>query len=491
MGQPFLFFVLIQWFSCRAGIRATGDTIKMLNHASLTLNPDGVIIRVDNGLLDMLGYSPGDLVGQPVSCVLTKVEAGTLAGILERSNAAGPVHGLKTSLARKDGSPADSYISFYPMQDREGRVYSIVLTFDSAPGAATPALFSNEFQRMFRFSNDAVAVTDTRGNILDVNQAFLDTYGYSRMELLGANPRILKSHHSSRELYVRMWADILDPAIGYWRGEIINLRKDKTEVPALLSISAIKDESGEIVNFLGVALDMTAEKDLERLRKMYIDYIIHDMRGPLTTIMLNSDLLQMQIEALIPEKAKKKLDVIRHSSQRLSHMTSDILDYSRLQSGAHVSLDRKRLPFGRVFKDAAMPFEAVGKRFIVNGVDYADYVFDDAEVFVDPEKLNRVIYNLLGNAFKYASSAVAVWFSVNDEGLTMTVEDDGKGIDRKDAERIFEAFYQGQDGIRSGSAGLGLSIVKSFVEAHGGRVWSEPGLGKGARFSLHIPDVKI
>ncbi len=130
MGQPFLFFVLIQWFSCRAGIRATGDTIKMLNHASLTLNPDGVIIRVDNGLLDMLGYSPGDLVGQPVSCVLTKVEAGTLAGILERSNAAGPVHGLKTSLARKDGSPADSYISFYPMQDREGRVYSIVLTFD-------------------------------------------------------------------------------------------------------------------------------------------------------------------------------------------------------------------------------------------------------------------------------------------------------------------------------------------------------------------------
>ena len=471
-------------------LNVTGDFFEMLNHASLTLNPDGLIIRVDNGLLDMLGYAPGDLVGQSVADVLAQVEAGTLKEILDRSKAAVPVHGLKTGLVRKDGSFAVSYLSFYPMHDREGRVYSVVLTFDQAPGAATPPLFSNEFQRMFRFSNDAVAVTDTSGNILDVNQAFLDTYGYSRGELLGANPRILKSHHSSRELSSRMWADILDPSIGYWRGEIINIRKDGSEVPALLSISAIKDESGEIVNFLGVALDMTAEKELERLRKMYIDYIIHDMRGPLTTIMLNSDLLQMLVEAMIPEKARKKIEVIRHSSQRLSYMTSDILDYSRLQSGAHLALDRKAVPFGQIFRDAAMPFEGGNKRFIVNGVDYADYVFDEAEVLVDTEKLNRVIYNLLGNTFKYASTAVTVRLSINDGGLDMTIEDDGRGIDRKDADRIFEAFYQAEDGIRSGSAGLGLSVVKSFVEAHGGRVWSEPGLEKGARFSFHIPYAK-
>ncbi len=465
-------------------------SVKMLNHASLTLTPDGLIIRVDNGILEMLGYVSGDLVGQSVDLVLTAAEAVDLKETIERSKSTGAVHGLKTGLVRKDGSSLTSYISFYPMQDRQGRVYSVVLTFDSVPGVATPPLFSNEFQRMFRFSNDAVAVTDTRGCILDVNQAFLDTYGYSRGELLGANPRILKSHHSSRELYSSMWADILDQAIGYWRGEIINLRKDGTEVPALLTISAIKDESGEVVNFLGVALDMTVEKELERLRKIYIDYIVHDMRGPLTTIMLNSDLLQMQIEAMSPEKARKKIDVIKHSSQRLSHMTADILDYSRLQRGANLPLDRKSVLFSQILREAAMPFEAVGKRFVVNGVDYADYIFDDAEIFVDIEKLNRVLYNLICNAFKYASTLVEVRFVIDDKGLAVTVEDDGRGISRKDAERIFEAFYQGEDGIRSGSAGLGLSVVKSFVEAHGGRVWSEPGKDTGARFSFHIPYVK-
>ena len=98
-----------------------------------------------------------------------------------------------------------------------------------------------------------------------------------------------------------------------------------------------------------------------------------------------------------------------------------------------------------------------------------------------------IIYNLLSNACKYAASEVRLEFDCCDEGLTIHVADDGKGIALEDAERVFDAFYQTTAGVKAGGAGLGLSIVKSFVEAHEGRVWVEPGQGKGVRFGAFLP----
>ncbi|MBW7957534.1 MAG: PAS domain-containing sensor histidine kinase [Deltaproteobacteria bacterium] len=454
----------------------------MLKEGSLSLDRQGRIIRFSHSLEDMLGYTSDEAMGKEFSMLVPPGAESPVEAFLDGSEEeARPASG-KTGMLRKDGRVSELYLSIHPLRDRTGALYSVLLTL-SMKKTGLPAYLTEEFRRIFKFSNDGVAITDRDGSIIDVNPAFLDTYGYQRHEVLGRNPRILKSHHSTGDLYERMWQDILDPSKGFWRGEIINIARDGSEVPVLLSINAIKDEHGEIRNFLGIAFNMTREKKLEKLRKMYIDHIVHDIRGPLTSISINSELLLMGQE--FSEKARKKLDVILSSAQRIESMTSDILDFSRAENGK-LAVRREAVRLSDTVRDAALPFEGSGKRLLLNGALFSEGTID-IEVHADEDKLRRIIYNLLSNAFKHASETVDISAGLDSDGLRFTVWNDGKGISHEEAERIFDAFYQTAEGIKTGGAGLGLSIVKSFVEAHGGKVWVEAGKERGVTFGFTIP----
>ncbi|MBI5588652.1 MAG: PAS domain-containing sensor histidine kinase [Deltaproteobacteria bacterium] len=455
----------------------------MFKEGTLNLNAEGVILRFGNSLEDILGYGSEELVGKDFSCLAPRGAEAFFKTLLNAVNESGVYTSREVRMLRKDGTTVDLFLSAYPLRDRTGDLYSFMIVLTTQMGPEVPGILSEEFQRVFRFSNDAVAITDREGSIMDVNQAFLDTYGYRREDVLGKNPRILKSRHSTGEMYEKMWRDILDPRKNFWRGEIINVRKDGTEVPVVLSINAIKGSDGEIKNFLGIGYNMSEKKEMERTNRMYIDHVVHDLRGPLTTIMANSELLMAQIQGLT-EKSRKKLDAIFQSSQKLNAMTGDILDYSRAQSGG-LTLRKEKVDLTKVFREAAMPFETSGKKLLLNGSEYGEDFSVDSAVNADAGKLQRIIYNLLNNAFKHAATEVRVSMEFPDGGLKVTVSDDGGGFSAQDAERIFDAYYQTESGVKTGGAVLGLSIAKCFVEAHGGRLWADG--GKGATFGFFMP----
>ena len=454
----------------------------MAKEGTLSLDALGKIIRFSHSLEEMLGFGSEELVGTDFASLAPKGAEGEFAALLRLADteASAP---KKTAVLCKDGSVHEFYLSVYPLRDSSGALYSFMLNI-SGRKTAMPAILNEEFRLIFKVSTDAVAITDRDGSIIDVNQAFLDTYGYTRLEVLGKNPRLLKSSHSSIALYEKMWKDILDPDRGYWRGEIINMAKGGREVPVLLSINAIKDSKGEIKNFLGIAFNMTREKELDKLRKMYIDYVVHDIRGPLTSITVNSELLLMQLSD-VPEKTKKKIEVILASAQKVNTMASDMLEFSRAQNG-RLKLKKEKVALSRILKEAFEPFEASGKSFLVNGMPYHEGSLS-GELSADGEKLQRALYNIFSNAFKHAASIVRLKVERVPEGYRFIVSDDGRGISSEEADRIFDAFYQTEDGIKTGGAGLGLNIVKCFVEAHGGHVWVEPGVGSGVTFGFLIP----
>ncbi len=303
----------------------------MRRDGSLSLNPEGVILRFSRSLEALLGFSSPEVCGRPFNSILPEDIRAEHKNLFDTVRTQGPVISHKTRFLANTGAPVDLYISVYPLRDRSGSLYSYMVSVSEKKTEAPPAILTNEFQKLFRFSNDAVAVTDRDGSIIDVNQAFLDIYGYQKEEVIGKNPRLLKSGHFTKEQYERMWADILDPDKGCWKGEIINKRKDGSEVPALLSINAIKDPKGGIRNFLGIAFDMTRQKELDKLNKVYVDYIVHDIRGPLTSIMANSELLLMQLDPQAMEKDRKRLDAIIVSAQRIDNLTHDMLNFIRKQ----------------------------------------------------------------------------------------------------------------------------------------------------------------
>lgn len=124
------------------------------------------------------------------------------------------------------------------------------------------------YYQSYKNSNDAIMITDINGNIVDINKAFTDVYGYFREEVIGKTPRILRSFHSTPEFYKKMWVDILNPDKGYWEGEIINIAKNKKEIVVIVSISPIKRESS-IIGYMGIAVDITPRKQLENALKDY------------------------------------------------------------------------------------------------------------------------------------------------------------------------------------------------------------------------------
>lgn len=445
---------------------------------SLGLSVHGHIIRYSKSLEDILGYKDEEVLGREFSVLVPKDDWSEHKKLLEDVKESSGIKGFRTRLQRKDGKTVDIYLSLFPLKITTGEVHSHMLHLSMDETQEIPAILSEEFQHMFRFSNDAVAVTDVDGNIIDVNNAFLNLYGYARDEVLGKNPRILKSEHSTEALYKKMWDDILNPDKGYWKGEIINIAKDGTEVPVYLSINAIKDPKGSIKKFLGIAFDMTRAKELERVNRMYIDYIIHDLRGPLTSIMANAELLMMQFEQPAQEPLRKKLNLIVNCADKINTMVSDILDYVRLQSGS-LKFSKEKTPFSNVWKGALEHFHGEEKKITVAGGAFEEGDGPDKMIEADAKRLQSVIYNLLRNAFKNAREEVRIFCEFKESSLKCSVTDDGGCFSKEDTETIFDTFYQTEEGVKPGGAGLGLSIVKSFIEAHDGKVWVEKGNGKG------------
>ncbi|HEY4706001.1 MAG TPA: PAS domain-containing protein [Thermodesulfobacteriota bacterium] len=190
----------------------------MSKEGSLSLDRQGRIIRFSHSLEYLLGYDAEEVMGKEFAFLAPPGMEPQFRAMIEESDNDTAFSGRKTGLLCKDGTIAEFYLSLHQLRGRTGGLYSYMLTLSSRR-TGMPAFFTDEFRRIFKFSNDAVAITDRDGSIIDVNPAFIETYGYQRHEVLGRNPRVLKSLHSTAALYEKMWNDILDPSTGYWRGE--------------------------------------------------------------------------------------------------------------------------------------------------------------------------------------------------------------------------------------------------------------------------------
>ncbi|MDA8216406.1 MAG: PAS domain S-box protein, partial [Dehalococcoidales bacterium] len=179
-----------------------------------------------------------------------------------------------------------------------------------------------------------VVITDTEGRIEYVNPKFVQLTGYSAEEAIGQNPRILQSGKTPREVYQDLWRTIL--AGREWRGEFLNKKKNGELYWEAASISPVQDAEGTITNFVAVKEDITERKRAEQLREDYVSLISHDLRSPLTVIMVQAQLLLRATDK--PEVARKAGEAILTSGQRIKAMLQDLVDTVRLESG-QVMLD--------------------------------------------------------------------------------------------------------------------------------------------------------
>ncbi len=267
------------------------------------------------------------------------------------------------------------------------------------------------------------------------------------------------------------------------RGIRAYIRDGRLEPIRILS----KDELGE----LGTAFnDMTVRlKEEERMRTDFIDMVSHEIRTPLTSIRESVNLMRERVLGDINERQKRFLDIASDELQRISTLLTGLL---RVSSMVSQIVDLVPAPFNpeemvrETLEKAAPASEAKGIRLA------SRVARDIVSVVGDRELLGQALYNLVGNAVKFspAERSVTVGLEMADGGrkLLFSIADEGPGIPEDEQSHVFSKYYRGTRTKRSTDGiGLGLSIAKTIVEAHGGNIWLSSLPGKGCTFYFTIP----
>ena len=347
-------------------------------------------------------------------------------------------------------------------------------------------------------SGEAVIIADEEGNIEYVNPAFERVTGYSRDEVLGQNPRFLKSGRHSESFYTEMWTTLKSGKA--WRGRLINRNKNGALFSEDAAISPVFDDTGSIAHFVCVKRDVSRELELEeqfrQSQKMeaigqLAGGVAHDFNNMLSLIIGYTDVLLQNVSESDP--LRPDIVEIRRAGERASALTAQLLAFSRKQILRMQPLDLNALfrgtreMLGRLLGETVeLTFEFGENLSMVTG---------------DPGQLEQILMNLAVNARdampKGGRLTVQTRNVLLDEEyvgthfatkpgphVMMSVSDSGVGMDEQTRARIFEPFFTTKS---DKGTGLGLSTVYGIVKQLGGTIWvySEPGMG--TTFKIYFP----
>ena len=255
-----------------------------------------------------------------------------------------------------------------------------------------------------------------------------------------------------------------------------------------VNASLVTDGNGVEQGQIFVFHEVTRLKELENIRQEFVGNVSHELRTPLSLIKGFAETL-LDGAKDHPEQSTRFLQKIDKHADRLLFLIEDLLTISRLESG-HVALNFQEVNLRelvqRTFEDFAA--RAADRKTIVE-----NNIPESIIVRADADRLQQVLFNLVENAIKYGKPEGRVIISARetpDDKTEISVTDDGPGIPADSLPRVFERFYR-VDRARArdtGGTGLGLAIVKHIVQAHGGEVWVQSELQKGATFFLTIPN---
>ena len=243
----------------------------------------------------------------------------------------------------------------------------------------------------------------------------------------------------------------------------------------------VTDDSGAPVRMVGTSQDITDRKHVEELRESILSAVSHELRTPLTSIVGFSLTLQQYGSRVSSERRREIVGHLTREARRLERLLSDLLDLDRLRLGS-VGASFRRTDLGRLVAGVVADYGS--------DAHPVELELEAVEANVDAPKVERIVDNLLANAFRHtpAGAEVRVRVASGDGGAVISVDDRGPGIGPDEREAIFEIFRRGSAGIASGrGTGVGLALVAQFAALHGGRAWVEDNPGGGASFRVFLP----
>jgi PAS domain S-box-containing protein len=472
--------------------RRVSDILESISDAFFSLDAEGRFTYVNRRAAEIWGKDRDKLIGQSIWEVFREFVGSDLQ------------ESYKAILAQHEtfnyeffNDPTKQWISIraYPTESGTA-VYFEDITERKNAEAERERLRVEAEQRARELNLILNSISD--GLIIYGPQGFIERMNHAAERVLGVSfeqMRRASPAEQAQAIHVRTaegapLASEQMPQVRALTGEtvsglrIVIRRPDGREFNLLTTTAPMKDDHGNVIGAGMSFSDVSQLVDLIRLRDDVTSIIAHDLRQPLTSI-----LGQGQVAAQVARKgqadlAARSAEAIVTSARRMNVMIRDLVDSVRLDAH-NLELSRQPIELGSYLRDL---------------IERNKTSLDTNRIFIDgqptlppgsadPDRLERIMLNLLSNAQKYSTPPGSIEVSARQQNqfAVIEVQDHGQGIPPDDISHLFERFYRGKGAKKKESIGLGLYISRILVEAHGGRIWVESEVGKGSTFYFTLP----
>ncbi|WP_370574988.1 PAS domain-containing sensor histidine kinase [Methanomethylovorans sp.] len=354
---------------------------------------------------------------------------------------------------------------------------------------------ATKWRILFEQSMDGIVVLDQNGKVYEANQKFADMLGYSPTEILTLHMWDWDTYYTREHmLKIIRRADSRGAISETWQR-----RKDGSLVNVEITGNAATFGGNKFI--FCVCRDITKRKRAEeillhakliaeaanRSKGEFLATMSHELRTPLNSIIGFSDILLSGMTGDLDEKQTKYLQHISNSGQHLLKLINDILDLSKVEADK-MEINFEYFSISDAIEEVKM---LVGPLALRKGIEFDVKINPELDsIKADKTKFNQILYNLASNAIKFTPDKghISITAKRIDHMVEVSVTDSGIGIAMKDLNKLFQPFKQLNPYMtrQYGGTGLGLVLVKKYVEMHGGKIWVESEIGKGCTFTFTI-----
>jgi two-component system CheB/CheR fusion protein len=486
----------------RARLAQLSAIVESSDDAIIGKTLDGIITTWNGGAYRLYGYTAEEAIGRHASFLYPPERKEEVESVLQQVRSGRPVDRLETQRVRKDGTLVDISVTFSPILNSSNTIIGISgISRDITQLVRARQEIADREERirlLLDSTAEAIYGIDLGGACIFCNSSCARILGYeSPAALIGKQMHQLIHHtrpdgtHYSPELSPifdamrRREGTHVDNEV-IWRADNTSFPVEYWSHPILRNDEVI----GAVVTFLDVTERRQAEKELQeavRRREQFLAMLSHELRNPLAAILAATRVIESVNWS--DRASREASQVVTRQANHMSRLLDDLLDVARITRG-HVTLRTEAVDLRETAHaaiEALRPFLADHDTQLT--IDICD---EPLIVFGDSARLQQIQANLLSNASKYSPSGSEVRFELRREGdeAMIRVIDHGRGIDPEMLPHVFDLFVQGQQTLArsEGGLGVGLTLLKSLVELHNGRVEAtSAGENRGSTFTVWLP----
>ncbi len=467
------------------------------------IDTDGNFIKSNKRWVDITGYQEEELNSMRYYDLVDSNDRENIKHIItEMLISRTDIGRFETRLVKKDGSIIwiEQHSSVVREEDTEPFIINIAV---DVTGRKKSDLERSGLVSVIEQTEEHIIITNVNGDIEYVNPAFERITGYSKDEVLGKNPRLLKSGFHNDQFYAELWETITSGQV--WKGRITNFTKKGVVFDEYATIFPVMNDEGAISNFVGIKRDITqqlmVEDQLRQSQKMeaigtLAGGIAHDFNNIISALSGYARLAKDRLAD--QEKTRYYLDQIDKATHRAGELVGQILTFSRKS-------EQKRSPM------LLYPVVKEAVKFIRSSIPSTIEIHYDIEesgyVSADPTQIYQIVMNLCTNAYQAmlesggvltvtlrevkleTADIVSRWKINPGRFLKLVIGDTGQGFSDGIKEKIFEPYFTTKG--KGEGTGLGLAMVHGIVTGYGGCIEAESTPGKGSDFSIYLPVCEI